>query len=81
MMSDRTVMQEALFYSFSLEDHVPQNYLLRTVERFVYLDGLREKLRPFYSEIGRVPINPKLTIRMLLICYCLKIRSERRLCE
>lgn len=81
MMGERTVMQEALFYSFSLEDHVPQNHLLRTVERFVYLDGLGEKLRPFYSEIGRAPINPKLTIRMLLICYCLEIRSERRLCE
>jgi hypothetical protein len=24
MMGARTVMQEALFYSFSLEDHVPQ---------------------------------------------------------
>jgi hypothetical protein len=34
MMGDRTVMQEALFYSFSLEDHVPQSRLLRAVDRF-----------------------------------------------
>jgi len=74
-------MQEALFYSFSLEDHVPQSHLLRAVDRFVDLSGIREKLRPFYSETGRPSIDPELMIRMLLIGYCLGIRSERRLCE
>jgi transposase len=81
MMGARTMMQEALFYSFSLEDHVPQSHLLRAVDRFVDLNGIREKLRPFYSETGRPSIDPELMIRMLLIGYCLGIRSERRLCE
>ena len=81
MMGARTVMHEALFYSFSLEDHVPQSHLLRAVDRFVNLDGIREKLRPFYSGTGRPSIDPELMIRMLLIGYCLGIRSERRLCE
>jgi len=81
MMGDRTVMQEALFYSFSLEGHVPRNHLLRAIERFVDLDGIRERLRPFYSEMGRPSIDPELMIRMLLIGYCMGIRSERRLCE
>ena len=30
MMGERTVSQEALFYSFSLEGHVPQDHLLRS---------------------------------------------------
>lgn len=81
MMGDPTVMQEALFYSFSLEDHVPQSHLLRAVDRFVDLDGIPEKLRPFYSDTGRPSIDPELMIRMLLIGYCLGIRSERRLCK
>lgn len=81
MMGARTVVQEALFYSFSLEDHVPQSHLLRAVDHFVDLSGIREKLRPFYSETGRPSIDPELMIRMLLIGYCLGIRSERRLCE
>jgi len=81
MMGARTVMHEALFYSFSLEDHVPQSHLLRAVDRFVDLNGIREKLRPFYSETGRPSLDPDLMIRMLLIGYCLGIRSERRLCE
>ena len=81
MMGERTVAQEALFYSFSLEQHVPEDHLLRSIERFVDLGGIREHLRPYYSETGRPSIDPELMIRMLLVGYCLGIRSERRLCE
>src|ERR671912_2464686 len=81
MMGERAVTQEALFYGFSVERHVPADHLLRSVDRFVDLSGLREQLRPFYSETGRPSIDPELIIRMLLVGYCLGIRSERRLCE
>jgi transposase len=81
MMGDRTVMQEALFYGFSLEGHVPQDHLLRSIDRFVDLGGIREHLRPYYSEMGRPSIDPELMIRMLIIGYCMGIRSERRLCD
>jgi transposase len=81
MMGDRTVMQEALFYGFSLEGHVPQDHLLRSIDRFVDLGGIREHLRPYYSETGRPSIDPELMIRMLIIGYCMGIRSERRLCD
>ena len=37
MMGERRVMQEALFYGFSLERHVPDNHLLRKIDRFVDL--------------------------------------------
>jgi hypothetical protein len=53
MMGERTVMQESLFYEFSLERHVPPDHLLRAIDRFVDLSGIREHLRPFYSPIGR----------------------------
>jgi len=81
MMGDRTVAQEALFYSFSLERHVPADHLLRSIDRFVDLSGIREHLRPYYSETGRPSIDPELMIRMLIIGYCMGIRSERRLCD
>ncbi len=73
--------QEALFYGFSLEQHVPADHLLRSIDRFVDLSGICEHLRPYYSETGRPSIDPELMIRMLLVGYCLSIRSERRLCE
>ncbi len=81
MMGERAVAQEALFYSFSLERHVPADHLLRSIDRFVDLSGIREHLRPFYSETGRPSIDPELMIRMLIIGYCMGVRSERRLCE
>ncbi|WP_066827985.1 IS1182 family transposase [Sphingomonas mali] len=81
MMGERTVAQEALFYSFNLERHVPSDHLLRSIDRFVDLSDIREHLRPFYSETGRPSIDPELMIRMLIIGYCVGIRSERRLCD
>jgi hypothetical protein len=81
MMGERTVAQEALFYSFILERHVPAAHLLRSIDRFVDLSDVREHLRPFYSETGRPSIDPELLIRMLIIGYSMGIRSERRLCE
>ena len=35
MMGERRVMQEALFYGFSLERHVPNDHLLRKIDHFV----------------------------------------------
>jgi transposase len=81
MMGERCVRQDALFYEFSLERHVPVGHLLRSIDRFVKLDGLREELAPFYSEMGRPSIDPELLIRMLIVGYCFGIRSERRLCD
>lgn len=65
MMGERKVQQDALFYEFSLEWHVPETHLRRAIDGFVELDGLRRGLEPFYSAIGRPSIDPELMIRML----------------
>ena len=81
MMGERRVMQEALFYGFSLERHVPDGHLLRKIDRFVDLSDVRAHLEPYYSEVGRPSIDPELMMRMLIVGYCFGVRSERRLCE
>src|ERR1700758_1463271 len=81
MMGERRVMQEALFYGFSLERHVPSDHLLRKIDRFVDLSEVRAHLEPYYSETGRPSIDPELMMRMLIVGYSFGIRSERRLCE
>ena len=75
--------QSRLFYLFNLERRIPAGHLLRRINPVVtgILGDLREKLVPFYSEIGRPSIDPELMIRMLIIGYCYGIRFERRLCE
>jgi transposase len=81
MMGERQVDQAALFYEFSIERHVPQDHLLRAIDRFVDLSEVWRELAPFYSSTGRPSIDPELLIRMLLVGYCSGVRSERRLCE
>ena len=57
MRSEGTAMQEALFYSFRIDIHVPGDHLLRAIDRFVDLSGIRDHLKPFYSATGR-PSSP-----------------------
>ena len=70
-----------LFHEFSIEDHLPQDRLLRSIDRPVDLNSIRSHLAEFYSHTGRPSMNPKLRVRILLAGYCLGIRSECRLCE
>ena len=72
---------ERLFYDFCLEDHVPDDHLLRRIDCFLDLGSVRQELKPYYSHIGRPSVDPELMIRMLIVGYCFAIRSERRLCE
>ena len=81
MMGRQEAVQEPLFYGFTLERHVPADNLLRAIDRFVDLGGVREHLQPFYSSTGRPSVDPELLLRMLIVGYCSGIRSERRLCE
>jgi len=81
MMGSPQVAQGALFYEFSIEDHIPGDHLVRLIDRFVDLSDVRVFLAPYYSSTGRPSIDPELMIRMLIVGYCFGIRSERRLCE
>ena len=81
MMGQLPAAQNALFYDFCLEQHIPADHLLRQIDQFLDFDQIRQHLQPFYSTTGRPSIDPELMIRMLLVGYCYGIRSERRLCE
>ena len=52
----RQTTAERLFYDFCLEGHVPADHLLRQI------DGgeMRDRLKPFYSAIGRPSVDPAL---------------------
>src|SRR5579864_1633052 len=72
---------EALFYYFRLEDQIPENHLLRLIDKHISFEFVREHLRASYSETGRPSIDPELLLRMLLIGYLYGITSERKLVE
>lgn len=81
MMGPRQEAQSALFYEFSIEDHVPNDHVLRAIDGVIDLSGVRKHLTEFYSSTGRPSIDPELMMRMPLIGYIMGIRSERRLCD
>src|SRR6201982_2897590 len=72
---------ESLFYYFRIEDQVPENHLLRLIDRHVSFDFVREKLKDSYSDTGRPSIDPELLLRILLIGYLYGVTSERKLVE
>ncbi len=80
-MGPRQEAKAAMFYDVSLEDHVPQDHLLRSIDLFVDLNTIRAHLAAFYSHTVRPSVDPELLIRMLLVRYCFGVRSERRFCE
>jgi len=73
--------QGQLFYSFSLEEAVPGDHLVREIAAVLDLAWVRVELAPYYSSTGRPSIDPELMIRMLIIGYVFAIRSERALCR
>jgi len=72
---------EALFYYFRLEDQIPENHLLRLIDRHVSFEFVRQQLKDRYSETGRPSVDPELLLRILLIGYLYGISSERKLVE
>lgn len=81
MLGQLSSGQERLFYSSNIEDHIPANQLLRSIDQCLDLSNLRHYLTDFYSPIGRLSIDPERMNRMLIVVCCYGIRSERRLCE
>src|SRR5215472_7601027 len=81
IMMGHHARSEALFYYFCLEDQVPENHLLRLIDKHISFEFVRSQLKDSYSETGRPSIDPELLLRILLIGYLYGITSERKLVE
>ena len=81
IMMGHHARSEALFYNFRLEDQVPENHLLRLIDKHISFEFVRQQLKDSYSETGRPSIDPELLLRILLIGYLYGITSERKLVE
>src|ERR1700692_4203045 len=73
--------QEHLFYSFRLDEVVPDDHLVRAIAAVLDLSWVHAELTSYYPKIGRPSIDPVLMIRMLIVGYVFAIRSERALCR
>ena len=86
MMGRQEADQGQLFYLFNLERRVPADHLLRRINPAMaqIMLGVREKLAPFYSDIGRPSIDPELMIpdadRRLLLRRAFRAEALRGGC-
>lgn len=65
-----------------LEQMVPENHLLRKIDRSIDFSFINKLCAPLYSEnAGRPAVEPEILFRMLFVGYLYGIRSERRLEE
>jgi len=73
--------QPKLYVSFSLDDAVPANHLVRKIEGCVDFSFVRDLARRFYSRTGQPSVDPVVLFKLSLLGYLFNITSERRLCE
>src|SRR5438552_1258023 len=73
--------QGQLFYSFHLDEVVPDDHLVREIAAILDLSWVHRELAAYYPRLGRPSIDPELMIRMLIVGYAFAIRSERMLCR
>jgi transposase len=81
MMGRLSQDQEQFFYSFRLDEAVPDDHPVREIAAVLDLSWVHSELAPYYSQLGRPSIDPVLMIRMLIVGYVFAIRSERALCR
>lgn len=62
-----------------IEELVPQDHLLRKVDKYIDFSFINEKVRPLYSENNGRPSDPTMLFKMMFIGYFYGIRSERQL--
>ena len=70
------------FQMINLEDLVPEDHLLRKIDKYIdfsFIEGLTYDL--YSHETGRPALDPIVLFKMLFIGYLFGIRSERRLVQ
>jgi transposase len=79
MLNERSAVQPKMEIVL-IEDLVPQNHILRKIDKHIDFSFIRELTRELYClDNGRPAIDPVVFFKMLFIGYLFGIRSERQL--
>ena len=82
MLREREESRQTGYEIVLLDELVPQDHLLRNVDRAVDFSFIHDLCKPLYAEnIGRPAVEPELLFRMLLLGYLYGIKSEVKLAE
>lgn len=72
--------KQAQYEFVCIENLVPQDHLLRKIDKYIDFSFILDKVRPLYCEDnGRPSLDPLVLFKMIFLGYLYGIRSERRL--
>lgn len=80
-MMGKKKLSSKLFYSLFLGDMVPQDHIVRDLEKTVDLSFVRRLCKEYYSHTGQPAVDPIVLFKIMLLGYLYGIVSERRLAE
>ncbi len=82
MLREKPTMKQSAYEVVLLDELVPQDHLLRKIDRAVDFSFIHDLCRNLYCpDNGRPAIEPELLFRMLFIGYLYGIKSETRLAQ
>ena len=80
-MQGKKEFNQRIYYNINLDCLVPENHLLKRIQKLISFDFVRDITKSYYSHTGKPSIDPTVLIKMLLVGYLFDIRSERKLVE
>ena len=80
-MQGKKEFSQRIYYNINLDSLVPEDHLLRRLDKLVSFDFVRDITKNYYSHTGKPSIDPAVLVKMLLVGYLFDIRSERKLVE
>jgi transposase len=71
--------EDKLYYCLNIDALVPEDHLLKYIDKNIQFDFIRSRVKHLYSHTGRPSVDPVVLFKMLLIGYLYDIKSERQL--
>lgn len=82
MLREKATVQQAEYEVVLLEDLVPEDHLLRKIDKAVDFSFIHDLCKDLYCpDNGRPAIEPELLFRMLFLGYLYGIKSEVKLAQ
>ena len=80
-MQGKKKYEDKIYYNINLDSMVPDDHLLKKLDKLVSFDFVRDSTKSYYSHTGKPSIDPVVLLKMLMVGYLFDIRSERRLVD
>ncbi len=80
MMGYQPGVQSKLFYSkLNLDQRIRKDHILRKISKCIDFDFIYNEVKGKYGTNGNVSVPPPIILKMMLLLFLYKVRSEREL--